>query len=292
MIRHLADKYIYEESEPEERWIDKPLDRKEMEAVKTFYQFTDRYGKYPLRNTLVGFSDEDAEIQLKKLLTRKEVWRSFERVWKIFDKRFQRIWPREKGALEIWKKRFEDEKELRGEEIEGVLERFFDEKPEEERINFYLVMSLREASKEEIDRKKVMFEIPPEAPAGRVFSLVWHELVHSLFSDVIDVLVSVYLKENKLEPEILEMGYGGDPKVFLREGVVSSLFDAHGYLAQKYFPFEEKVAEGKVKTAEGATEYIARAIQENAKDYIENSNAIDDTYLALIHSRYDRYLID
>lgn len=109
---------------------------------------------------------------------------------------------------------------------------------------------------------------------------------------MIDVLVSEYLKENKLEPEILELGYGGDPKVFLREGVVSSLFDAHGYLAQKYFPFEEKVAEGKVKTAEGATEYIARAIQENAKDYIENSNAIDDTYLALIHSRYDRYLID
>lgn len=292
MIRHLAEKYIYEESEAEERWVDKPLDRKEMEALKTFYQFTDRYGEYSLRRALVGFSDADAEIQLKKFLTRKEVYRSFERTWKAFDKRFARIWPDEKERLEVWKKRFCDEKELRREEIEDVLEKFFDETPEEERIEFYLVMSPHEARKEEIDKKKVMVEIPLDVLAGRVFSLVWHELVHSLFSAVIDRLVHEYLKENVLEPEILELGYGGDPRAFLREGVVSSLFDGNGYLAQKYFPFEMGIKKGKIKNAEAATEYVARAMQENTKDYIENDNSIDATYLALVHSRYDRYLLD
>lgn len=278
-----------------EIWIKKtgPLSKKEKEALASFKKILLKYhyGKEYLGRPLEGYSDKTAWLKLKMWVTPIE-YEEIQKILKLFEPRFEKIWNEEYPKLLKHKKRLEG-RELKAKSILKDLNTFFGSKVEVNTINSFLFISaMGGGGGANIGKAKITLDISGRNDLNSIFPLIWHEAIHALYQDKIIVETEKYIEINKIKFNI----YKHNTIAIISESIVDSLFP-DGLLAHKHFNitprrFTKKIRETlkKENSFYGLDFFQIYKMRGVAKYYIENKKTLDQAYIAKVHKTYLEYL--
>jgi hypothetical protein len=284
-------------------WLEKtgPLSNEEKKAIKDLKKILLKYNfgeKYPGR-TLMGYPPKKAWESTKKTMPQAE-YQLLTRSLAIFKPRFEKIWKDEGKNLKNWQKILNQEKFINTNRIISDLEIFFGTKAEKVENIILLIggdvkgggggaNTIKGNIEQEIGMKT--------SSINDFLPVLWHEYIHQAFREVTKVKIDEYLSKNKIEKEILKLGYNGSPFNFLNEGICSSMMP-NGALAIKYNYLNkptppinlQKSLKDQPQNVYTAQKFINVINYDFYTSYFENSKKFDLQYIAQIHQGYLEYL--
>lgn len=302
-VSNLADWHFSVRPHYNKYWLEKtgPLSKKEKGAIKDFKKVLLKYNfgeKYPGR-TLMGYPSKIAWDATKETITKTE-YRLLTSSLHIFEPRFEKIWKDERKNLKKWQRILNQEKFVNSNRIINELENFFGTKPE--KVDDIILLIGGNVKGGGGGANTIKGNIEKEiglntTSVNEIMPVIWHEYIHQAFRKVARIKIDEYLKKNKIEKEILNLGYNGCPFNLLNEGLCSSMMP-NGALAVKYnylnkpsLPTNpDKALKDQPQNVYTAQKFINIINHDFYASYFEKQKRLDKKYIAKIHQGYRDYI--
>jgi len=292
-------------------WLEEtgPLSNKEKQALRKIkglllkYNFESKFLGIPF----ITSPDESVWRKVKNWVEKDE-YNDLQKVFSIFELRFERIWQNEETKLANWKNTLSKELiEQKYQDLEEDLKRFFNQKPQFRNIDVYLLISaVGSGGGANLGPGRVTLECTalPADQVPRVLNVLYHETAHLVFEHgYYKNLLGQFLESirSDFSERHAFFGSGRGLRSAINEAVMSSLLP-EGYLASKYFDRNvfhnaekvlgtnfENVAKGKKCDFRAYRLFVAAKLLPLVKDYIENKKPVDETYLQSVWKVFEDF---
>lgn len=271
----------------------------EKKLLKNFTKISKKYGfenKFCLGLPFIIFSAKKALENTKENIKQEEFF-ILEKTFSAFEKRFSKIWKKEKIKLIESRKLLQ--KQLPNMDFQKFIldiETFFEKKLNLKNFNVRLLACPEEAGSmggTALDKKNISIEVSRQNAAKDYMQIIMHEIIHLLADEKIrEVLLKAEIKQNKKIA-------GRNIFETLNEMIISSLMP--GYLSEKYFKIDfGKEALNQIKFFKNFSDdsekwaYLENTVIHKsykiAKNYIDNKKVLDQKYIAEIYKIINKIL--
>ncbi|MEK7575788.1 MAG: hypothetical protein AAB491_01745 [Patescibacteria group bacterium] len=293
-ISNLTDWHFSCRESDNKRWLEETgkLTQKEKNALKLFTKILKKYdfGENFIGKPFTRNNDKEIWKNIKKFINKKEFER-IQEIFYVFDKRFEKIWKKERDRLKFWKIKLQKylSKYKGNKEIFGKSKIFFRAKNLPSTMEIYLLIGSGGGGAN-IGKGAITLDFSnrPISHLKYALGVITHETLHLIANSS-----QYYLKNLKKTAESLSVPRKNSlisgkrrKRSIVNEAIIGAICP-EGYVFTKYFLnlsdkkankyFEKRIHNAKNKFSEWRT-FSAKKLYFITKDYFENKKPIDKEF--------------
>ncbi len=276
------------------RWLKETgrLTQKEKNALRVFTKILKKYnfGKNFIGKPFTKGSEKEIWINVKKFVNKKE-FEQIQEVFSVFDKRFEKIWKKDKKKLQDWQGRLEKSlnKNKKIKEIFKKSKIFFRVKNLPKNIEIYLLIG-NGGGGANIGQNAITLDVAnrPASFLKHILGIVLHEVLHliSNSSNYYSRLMEGTVKRLRVSKKHPFMTSKMGKRTIINEAIISVLCP-EGYVFIKYFLnlsdkkaneyLETRIHDARNKFSKWRS-FFAKEYYSMVKYYFENKKPIDKPF--------------